>query len=390
MVTSPITLRVMHGQLRYLKQSGFDVVAISSPGEQLERFGGEEGVETRAVRVEREISPWRDFASLLRLLWTLRRCAPDITNVSTPKASLLGSIAAALLRVPCRIYTLRGLKCETSTGLKQKLLLLSERVTCALSHRVICAGPSLRQRAIELGVVSPEKAIILARGSTNGVNRVEFEPTPERREAAQKMRGELGISAPGLVIGFVARFTRDKGIPELYAAFVELKKRFPDLWLLLVGDFETGDPVDAMLRKTMEEDSHVVRTGFVKDPAPYFHLMDVLALPTHREGFPNVALEAQAAAVPVVTTRATGAIDSVLDGETGFSVPVGQVGPLTEALRRLLENHELRKTMGSAGQEWVSANFSSDIVWTALSREYRSLLLSRTGLAVPERSWRES
>jgi len=172
----------------------------------------------------------------------------------------------------------------------------------------------------------------------------------------------------------VGRFTRDKGIVELYEAFTRVQPAYPDLRLLLVGDFEVGDPVPAMGRDRIEADPAVVRIGFVADVAPYLWTMDMLVLPTYREGFPGSPLEAQAASIPVVTTDATGAIDAILDGVTGIRVPVGDVGALTAALDRLLADPEERARMGQAGCSWVQQNFQRETVWESLLASYRSIL----------------
>jgi glycosyltransferase involved in cell wall biosynthesis len=173
------------------------------------------------------------------------------------------------------------------------------------------------------------------------------------------------------VIGFVGRFTRDKGIPELYQAFISLREYHPNLRLLLLGDYEAGDPIAEDVRRAIEGNPEVIRVGFVPDAAPYYHLMNLCVLPTYREGFPGVPLEAQAAGKPVVTTRATGAIDSVLDRQTGFIVPVGDVNALSAAIDRLLGDPSLRKRMGEAGRVWVEAVFRREIVWAAYAQAYK-------------------
>jgi lipopolysaccharide/colanic/teichoic acid biosynthesis glycosyltransferase len=172
----------------------------------------------------------------------------------------------------------------------------------------------------------------------------------------------------------VGRFTRDKGIAELYEAFTQLQPAYADLRLLLVGDFEAGDPVPPALRARIEVDPAVIRTGFVTDVEAYYWTMDLLALPTYREGFPGAPLEAQAASVPVVTTDATGAADAIVDGITGLRVPAGDVGALAAALDRLLADPELRARMGQAGCSWVQQNFQRETVWESLLASYRSIL----------------
>jgi glycosyltransferase involved in cell wall biosynthesis len=330
----------------------------------------------------REINILSDLAALRHLLRIMRKVRPVITNVGTPKAGLLGGLASYFSGTPCRVYTLRGLRCETATYPKRALLLLSEWIACRCAHRVICVSDSLRTKAAGLGIADVRKLVVLASGSSNGVDVQRFVPTARRLQAAVDLRAKLKIPTDAPIIGFVGRLTKDKGVGELFYAYTKARSKYPRLRLLLVGDFEDGDKLALHLRQSIQDDSYVVRTGQVEDTAPYYHVMDILALPTHREGFPNVILEAQAAAKPVVTSTATGAVDAIQDGITGIQVPVGDESRLAHALLTLLQEPDLARRMGSAGHERVLRNFRQEIVWEALYRELCSLLVSK-GLPIP-------
>lgn len=342
---------------------------VSSPGRELNDLSMG-GIATCAIPMEREISPLRDLRSLWALWRLFRRLRPDIVNAGTPKAGLLGVLAAKVAGVPCVVYTLRGLRLETTSGWKHRLLMLTERTACGLADRVRCVSRSLCETAVRLGIVADNKTCVIANGTSNGIDVRRYLPSDTGDIAVADLRSSLGIPAGARVLGFVGRFTRDKGVAELYESFQALKKQVLDLKLLMVGDFESGDPVDPGLRSAIESDPGVVRTGFVQDVAPFYALMDVLAFPSHREGFPGVPLEAQAAGVPVVVSDATGAVDSAVDGVTGLVVPVGNGDRLRVAIRKLLENPSLRAEMGSAGKEWVARNFSRETVWEALLEDY--------------------
>jgi glycosyltransferase involved in cell wall biosynthesis len=378
-VTSPLGWTFFEGTIEMLRHSGYEPILVSSPGEQLERIARNAGVRYAAVPMEREIAPLHDLLSLWRLYWLVRRVRPMLTDIGTPKAGLLGGVAAWLSGVPCRIYTLRGLRLETTTGLKRILLKMTERIACACAHRVICVSPSLRQRAIELKLVSAGKAVVLGSGSCRGVDVERFSPEVRGSTQKQQLAESLALPPAASVIGFVGRLTRDKGIHELFVAFSQLRQEWPDLRLLLVGGFEDGDPVAPSIRQQMETDPNVVRVGFVTDTSPYFALMDVLVLPSYREGFPYAPLEAQACGVPVVTTTATGAVDSVVDGATGFLVPVGNWKTLAARIDELLCDPELRSRMGRKGRERVVREFRREVVEQALLEEYKRLFRSRVG-----------
>jgi glycosyltransferase involved in cell wall biosynthesis len=380
-VTSSLTVRILQGQLPYLRDKGFDVVVVSSAGKHLDQAAGIEGVTTIAMPMARGIAVVRDLGTLWRLCRVIRALRPAITNVGTPKAGLLGGIAAWWSRVPCRFFTLRGLRFETTKGLMRWILVRADSLSCRLAHRVICVSKSLCDEAIASGITSREKAVVLGSGSSNGVDPSAFEPTAERNRRAAELRTKLAIPSLAPVVGFVGRLTPDKGIPELFKAFLQLRHEFPDLRLLLLGRFEDEDPVPAEIRKSLEEHRHVILAGLDDDTAPYYALMDVFVLPSHREGLPNVVLEAHAAGTPVAAARATGTVDVVIDGETGLLFPLGDVGRLAEAVRALLTDKALATKLAQGGRDRVLREFRQEQVWEALSQEYLRLLRMR-GLPV--------
>jgi lipopolysaccharide/colanic/teichoic acid biosynthesis glycosyltransferase len=393
-VTSALMVGKLQGQLRYLHQRGFDVTIISPAGEGLDQVTRSKCVQAIEMPLERQISLLRDFVSMCRLSRIMRALRPTITNVGTPKAGLLGGFAAWLNRVPCRVYTLRGLRFETTTGLKRRLLICAERFACYFAHRVICVSHSLREKAIASGLTTREKTVVFGSGSSNGVDVQRFTRTPDMMRQAADLRRELRIPADAPVLGYVGRLTRDKGIPELVEAFVRLGNQFPELRLLLVGRFEDEDPLPAGTLRLLETNDHVILPGHqgrkrahqgvqrrddwaVEDAAPYYPLMDVFVLPSHREGLPNVVLEAQAVGIPVVAARATGVLDAVMDGETGLLFPVGDVTSLTDAVSRLLHDKDLARELCRTGQKRIQSEFRQELLWEALHQEYLELLHTR-------------
>lgn len=380
-VTSSLSLVLLRGQLRYLREAGFHPGVVSGPGRFVEQIEVEESVDVFTVPMERDVAPVKDLGSFFRIWRLLRRLRPAICNAGTPKAGLLVTLAARLAGVPVRIYTMRGLRLETASGLKRRILYVAERIACACADRVVCVSPSLRDRAVSLKLVRENKAIVLASGSSNGIDVGRFAATPARLDRAADIRRELNIDG-GPVIGYIGRFTRDKGIPELVTAFDVVRQRFGSASLLLIGSAERGDTLNARIRARIDAGGGIVAIPFQPHIAPYYLAMDLFVLPTHREGFPNTVLEAQAAGRPVVTTTATGAVDSIVDGETGVLVPVGDSQALADAISQILANSELARRLGGAGRERVEREFRQEVVWGELVKLYRALLEER-GVAVP-------
>lgn len=368
-VTHSQTCLVLTDRLRSLREAGFHVTLVSSPGELLDRTAAEAGVEAIAIPIERRIAPLADVVSLVRLCRLICRLKPDMVEFSTPKAGLLGSLAAAVCRVPCRVYLLRGLKLETAMGIKRAILWAAERLTAFCAHRVLCNSKSLRSEAATLGLAPVSKLKLLGAGSSHGVNVEQFSPGPS------PVRRRLGFRSEDLVIGFVGRLTRDKGLPELIQAFDIVESVEPKAHLLLVGWFDASeDSLDATLRAHIESHPRIRFTGFVSDTTEYYRAMDVMVLPTWREGFPNSVLEAQACGVPVVTTHSTGSRDSVVPEVTGLLVPPGYPTAIVEAILKLRRDPQRRSRMGRAARDWVLKHYAAPEVLDLTVDYYKSLL----------------
>ncbi len=368
-ITSAQTCLVLGGRLRTLREAGFRVTLVSSPGVLLTRTAALEGVESVAIPMQREMAPSADLVSLARLWWLLFRLKPDMTEFSTPKAGLLGSIAALLCGVPTRVYFLRGLKLESSSGLKRHILLAAEKLASACSHAVLCNSDSLRNEVRDLGLAPERKLRLLGSGSSNGVDVERFHPGPGH------LRAHLGLPLNAPVVGFVGRLTRDKGLPELVEAFDTILAAKPNAHLLLVGWFDAAeDALDPALCARIRNHPRIHLTGFVADTAPYYRVMDVMVLPTWREGFPNAVLEAAATGIAVVTTLSTGSRDAVVPEVTGLLIPPGYPAAISEAVLKLLGNSQRRCRMGQAARAWVLDHYVNGRVLSRTVHYYKSLL----------------
>jgi len=378
--TVPITIGFLRGALGYLTGKGFEVHCIVSPGPGLEAFAVREPVAIHTIPMTRRISPARDILALLRIARELLLLRPDVVHGSTPKGALLGMLAACLTRIPVRVYEIRGLPFLTATGLRRRLLRWTEKLTCALAHRVVCDSNSMLRIAVDEGFCTEGKGIVLLNGSCNGVDAAErFNPERYGPAIRSETRRCHGVPDDAMILGFVGRLVKDKGVVDLWNAWLRLRESYPGLHLLLVGDFESEDAVPATVSSALSKDQRVHITGWLDEVAPFYAAMDLLVLPTYREGFPYAPLEAAAMGVPVVATRIPGCTDVVQDGVTGVLVSTGDVDALTGAITAYLDDDTLRLRHGQAGRERALRDFRPEAMWKAYCDEYVRLLEQRRG-----------
>ncbi|MES1165832.1 MAG: glycosyltransferase family 4 protein [Verrucomicrobiota bacterium] len=370
------SLDFLRGQVGFLGGQGFAVHVVASPeGDALGQFAAAEGALAHEILMTRAMTPLSDIRSLFRIWRLLGRLSPDIVHAGTPKGGFLGIVAAFAHQVPVRIYHMHGIKALTARGWRRIVLMTTEWLTCRLATRVLCVGESTRATAVAAGLCSADRVVVLGAGSCNGVDaRTRFDPDRIGDDERHALRRALDIPLGCPVVGFVGRVVRDKGIVELAAAWETLAAEIPDLHLLMVGPVEGGDPVPEAILNRLRHHRRVRFVSGVKDPVPYYALMDVVTLPSHREGLPNVPLEAAAMRLPVVATAVTGCIDAVVDGETGTLVPPGSTQGLAAAIRAYLASPDLRRRHGENGRERVMRDFVPQAMWQRVRDLYSSEL----------------
>ena len=341
------------------------VVANAAPGSLA-------GLPARLIPVPitRPIAPWADLAALARLYGVFRRERFDLVHSVTPKAGLLSALAGAAAGVPVRLHTFTGQVWATRTGAYRALLRALDRLTASLDTAVLADSASQRDFLVAEGVVGVAKAGVLGHGSMNGVDAERFRPDAEARAA---VRAEAAVPAGETLFLYLGRLTRDKGLLDLARAFASLDAG----WLLLVGPDEEGLAVE--IRAACGASAARLRIlGATAQPERFMAAADVFVLPSHREGFGTVILEAAACGVPSVATRIYGLVDAVVDGETGALVPVGDAGALAAGMRRLGEDSARRAAMGAAARARALRDFRAADLTRALLAYYEERL-SRSG-----------
>ena len=382
--TVGLTLRsFFQGQITYLKNKGFEVIAVSTGGHDLEEFARKEQLPVHAITMTRGISPFADLMAAVRLWMLFLKIRPVIVHGHTPKAGVLSMVAATFAKVPVKFYTLHGVMAEIRKGSARSLLKLLEWTACALSDRVLAVSRSVMDGVVLQRLCSDRKIKVLEGGSCNGIDAVSrFNPANLDRKKRQELRSHFCFDEDTIVIGFVGRLVRDKGVVELASAWKRIRNACDHSRLLMIGPAESHNPVPNGILQELASDERVIMIDFVaNDDMPnYYGLMDIVVLPSYREGFPYVVLEASALELPVVATQVTGCKDAVVDDVTGTLVPPRDVEALAEAIRIYIEDPALRLKHGQAGRKRVLAHFKPEPIWDALSAEYL-LHMSRQGLA---------
>ena len=375
-VTVPQTLSSFFaGQIEYMKSKGFAVAAISSPGEQIEFVERRDNIRVYQISMLRRISPLADIVAVFRLLRIIKRLRPTIVHCHTPKAVFLGILTAYFARVPVRVFTLHGLRGWGVAGVKKWILDTTEKLSCRLAQKVFAVSHSVCQEVLKRGYCDEGKIQVLANGTCNGVDaKNRFNPGRYGAEVRSEMRRKYGIPDDAMVLCYVGRIVRDKGMSELIAAWQKLRGEFDNLYLLMVGEYESQDAVGSLEAQILSNDDRIVITGFVQEMPEHYLAADRVTLPTYREGFPYAPLESAAMELAIVATRVCGCVDAIEDGRTGVLVPAKDAEALYSAIKELLSNKPLREKMGWAARKRVLERFAPEMVWEALYSQYIELM----------------
>ena len=371
--TVPSSLDVFcRGLLRELSED-YEVVALSSPGDELPVIARREGVRTIAVEMERHISPVNDLVSLCRLVRVLRRERPDIIHSMTPKAGLLCMMAAWMVRVPVRIHTFTGLVFPTSKGLKRRLLMLTDALTCACATHVVAEGQGVRNDLLRFGITR-KNVQVLGFGNVRGIDLRNYDRTPKVMQRAAEIRREMGAEDDSFVFIAVGRLVGDKGIRELVEAFSRLLKEHPDVHLLLVGDEEPLlDPLPAATKGIITTNTNIHAVGNQADVRPYYAAANALVHASYREGFPNVVIEAGAMQLPCIVTDINGSREIIINNQNGLIVPSHDADSLYAAMQRFADDTQLVGTLSSNVRRLVAERYEQGFVRQCLKDFYKEI-----------------
>jgi glycosyltransferase involved in cell wall biosynthesis len=363
---------LLKGQLSFLKEY-FEVIALSNEDEYLKNVEKREKVRTISVEMQRNISPVKDLKSLYSLYRVFKKEKPTIVHSITPKAGLLSMIAGYFAGVPIRMHTFTGLIFPTRVGLIQKILIAMDRLLCKCATNIYPEGEGVKNDLIRYKITKkPLK--ILANGNINGLNTSHFNPELFTFEENRSLKEKLSIKEEDFVFIFVGRIVGDKGINELIAAFDNLCRSFQNIKLLLLGDFESDlDPLYTSTLKIIEGNGAILSPGFQQDVRPYFAIADALVFPSYREGFPNVVLQAGSMCLPSIVSDINGCNEIIKDEENGLIISVRNPEAIYKAMKRLIEDLELKNKLQKNARNMIIELYEQKIVWKALLKEYKCL-----------------
>lgn len=371
-------LILLNGQLEFMQQHGFNVLAVSSNGTQVAEIK-KAGIAHRSVLLTRKITPLTDLLALVQIICIIIRFKPVIVHTHTPKAGLLGMLAACICRVPIRLHTVAGLPLMEAHGGKRWLLTLAERITYAAAHKVYPNSTGLMEFIARQVKPNEKKIKLIGKGSSNGINSKHYSRTAALAEEAAQIRNNLGMPDGCVVYGFVGRIVKDKGIKELISAFKKIESVRKNVFLLLVGAAEAElHPIEEADKEYIHSSGKVFMVGYQKDVRPWMLAMDVFVFPSYREGFPNVVMQAACLEIPCIVSDINGCNEIICHNESGLVVPVKNAAALSSGMLELLDYPEKREQFGKRARNFVAHNFEQHLFWKELLTEYRNLLADKT------------
>ena len=380
--TVPISFKVLlKGQLRFMASNGFDVKGVSSEGEELREVHENEGIVMEAINMSRKITPFQDLKSLWEMWNFLRKEKPQIVHTHTPKAGIIGMLAARLAGVPHRLHTVAGLPLMEATGIKRKILNFVEKLTYSSATRVYPNSKGLYDFILQNNFTQSNKLKIIANGSSNGINTTFFSPAQVSEIEKVALREKLNIHSDDFVFVFVGRIVSDKGINELIKAFSELQaagnNELTGIKLLLVGGLESDlDPLNPETLVEINQNRDIISVGFQQDVRPFFAISDALVFPSYREGFPNVVMQAGAMGLPSIVSDINGCNEIIVEGENGLIIPSKNVEKLKEKMLTLARDKNLYIKLKENSRRMIESRYEQSVVWNAILEEYEGLLQS--------------
>ena len=370
--TIPLSLNILlKGQLAFLANH-FKIIAVASPGEDLQVVKEREDVITHSISIKRNISLISDSITFVKLFLFFLKEKPTIIHSITPKAGLLSMIAGKLAGVPIRMHTFTGLIFPSKKGLLKQVLIIMDKILCYCATNVYPEGNGVKNDLLAHAITTkPLK--VLANGNVNGVDLGGRHIIKKTTIQKQEVRTKLNIQETDFVFIFVGRLVGDKGINELVQAFSQLTNL--NAKLLLVGPYESElDPLQLETLHQIKNNSNIITVGFQEDVRPYFAISHCLVFPSYREGFPNVVLQAGAMGLPSIVSNINGCNEIIEEGFNGTIVPSKNKELLYLSMQRIIRDEVWRNKLQKNARERINSHYKQQLVWEALLLEYQKIM----------------
>jgi len=372
--TVPISLHLLlKGQPQFMQSNGFEVLTVSADGKELAAIKST-GIPHQIINLTRKISPIADTIALWKMIQLIKSFKPDIVHTHTPKAGLIGMMAAWICRVPIRLHTVAGLPVMEAQGLKKSLLILTEKITCFCAIKVYPNSNGLMDFMINNFRSFKHKFKVLGKGSTNGIITNHYTLTSELSELATQLKSKYNFQPSDLVFCFIGRLVGDKGLNELINVFDILSKK-NNCKLLLVGMQEPElDPLTANCLEIIQNNKNIISLGYQDDVRVALAASNVFVFPSYREGFPNVVMQAQSMGVPCIVSDINGCNELVSHNKSGLIIQVKNETALQEAMYILMNDTEKCKSFASIARKNILQHYEQSQVWNYILNEYKQML----------------
>jgi glycosyltransferase involved in cell wall biosynthesis len=376
--TETYSLRLLlKGQLKYMTENSFDVFVASAVDKHVQELESQENSKFYGLPLTRELTPFRDLLALYCTIRLIIKIRPDIVHTHSPKAGIVGMLAAYICRVPIKIHTVAGLPLMEANGIKRRILNFVEFVTYWCADWVLPNSVELKNVISDLDLCpNADKIKVLGRGSSNGIDLKYYDKSPEIVQQSITFREACNLKDEDIVLAFMGRLANYKGINELVEAFKILQDKHERIKLILIGASEDLNPLKSSTKDFIATNPSIISVGHQTDVRKFLASADIFVFPSYREGFPQSLMQACAMELPSVASDINGCNEIIHNNINGLLVKPKSVTDIVDACSLLITNSDLRKSMGLIARKHVSENFEQQKLWKIIHNFYLSTLES--------------